>query len=118
MARRASWPFAAGGLAVVQDPADARMASMPQNAADIAGADYIVPISQLAALLVDLVRNGGPTTSREEAMDPTRIDPIEHMRDIVDETMEAQARDVRQGQVAPFTCPECGGSLWQVDQPV
>ena len=107
----------AGGLAVVQDPADARMASMPQNAADIAGADYIVPISQLAALLVDLVRNGGPTTSREEAMDPTRIDPIEQMRDIVDETMEAQARDVRQGQVAPFTCPECGGSLWQVDQP-
>jgi two-component system chemotaxis response regulator CheB len=30
--------------------------------------------------------------------------------------MDEQARGERGGQVAVFTCPECGGALWQVDE--
>src|SRR5437763_1435131 len=43
---------AAGGPAVVQDPRDARVASMPETAANVAGADYVVPVAGMAALLV------------------------------------------------------------------
>jgi len=40
-----------GGLAVVQSPADAEATAMPQAALDIAGADYCVPLSDIAPLL-------------------------------------------------------------------
>lgn len=40
-----------GGLAVVQSPADAESAAMPQAALDTAGADYCVPLSDIAPLL-------------------------------------------------------------------
>src|SRR5262249_55326817 len=46
---------AAGGVAVVQEPRDARVAALPQSATETAGADYIVSATQLAPLLTKLV---------------------------------------------------------------
>ena len=43
------------------------------------------------------------------------VDPIDRMPDVVAEDFAEQARNERRGQVSTFTCPECGGSLWQVD---
>lgn len=40
-----------GGIAVVQSPADAEAAAMPQAALDTAGADYCMPLSDIAPLL-------------------------------------------------------------------
>jgi two-component system chemotaxis response regulator CheB len=40
-----------GGLAVVQDPADAEVATMPQAALDLAGADHCVALTAIAPLL-------------------------------------------------------------------
>ncbi|WP_233843714.1 chemotaxis protein CheB [Dyella sp. 2HG41-7] len=40
-----------GGVAVVQTPQDAAAAAMPQAALDVAGADYCVPLSDIAPLL-------------------------------------------------------------------
>ena len=42
---------AAGGVAVVQTPASAQAPAMPQAALDIAGADYCLPLEQIASLL-------------------------------------------------------------------
>ncbi|HEY8682090.1 MAG TPA: chemotaxis protein CheB [Rhodanobacter sp.] len=42
---------ARGGIAVVQTPASAEAAVMPQAALDIAGADYCLPLEQIAPLL-------------------------------------------------------------------
>lgn len=44
-----------GGLAVVQDPAEAAASAMPQAALDHAGADYCMPLAQIAPLLNQLV---------------------------------------------------------------
>ena len=44
-----------GGLAVVQDPADAEFSSMPRSAIDHVDVDRIVPIRVLGQTLVDLV---------------------------------------------------------------
>jgi two-component system, chemotaxis family, protein-glutamate methylesterase/glutaminase len=101
----------AGGLAVVQDPSDAVIASMPMSATQIAGADYVVPIAEMAPLLVTLVQGAKVADGGGGA-----VDPIEQMPTIVDQDMESQARDERRGELSVFTCPECGGALWQVDE--
>jgi two-component system chemotaxis response regulator CheB len=99
-----------GGIAVVQDPQDADMADMPRSAAQIAGADYSVPLAGMARLLVELVH------SREErSKGGADVDPVEQMPDVVDRHMHEQARGERLGNVSVYTCPECGGALWQVD---
>lgn len=40
-----------GGLAIVQDPADAEVRTMPQAALDIAGADHCIALAAIAPLL-------------------------------------------------------------------
>jgi two-component system chemotaxis response regulator CheB len=102
---------AAGGVAVVQDPRDAVVAAMPQSASDIAGADHLVAAAKLAPLLVELIQNPVPPHPGTRAMDP-----IERMPDVVNQTFVAQERNERRGDVSTYSCPECGGSLWQVDE--
>ena len=101
---------AAGGLAVVQDPSDALVAAMPQNAVDIAGADHLVSAVELAPLLTRLIKTsiGAPGGDG--------MDPIETMPEVVEQDMAKQIANRRRGDVSVLTCPECGGSLWQVDQ--
>jgi two-component system chemotaxis response regulator CheB len=101
---------AGGGIAVVQDPADALVASMPRSAAEIAGADHIVPAAGLAPLLSGLVWRPVPQPGG------TPMDPLEKMTNVVDDDMREQERGGRRGHLATFTCPECGGNLWQVDE--
>jgi two-component system chemotaxis response regulator CheB len=101
----------AGGIAIVQDPADAFIATMPDTAARIAGADYRVTLDRLGPLLVELIQRppaalGGPSMN----------DAYEKMPAIVNADMSEQVRNERRGQVAVFTCPDCGGALWQMDE--
>lgn len=102
---------AAGGIAVVQDPRDAAVAALPQSAHDIAGADYVVAARDLAPLLLRLVTQPVPA----EGAPPMR-DPVDRMTEAVEAAMSAQVRGERHGEVSVFTCPECGGSLWQMDE--
>lgn len=107
----------AGGVAVVQDPADARVPAMPQNATEIAGADHIVPAAGLAGLLATLVRQPAPEPGvRAVPPPPEPVDPIERMPEAVVRDFDRQVRNEHRGELSTFTCPECGGSLWQVDE--
>jgi two-component system chemotaxis response regulator CheB len=101
----------AGGVAVVQDPEEAEMSFMPRSAQEIAGADYVLPASQIAALLADLA--GRPFPPRGG---PNMADPLEQLPEQVRQDMLAQQNGRRRGQLTVLTCPECGGSLWQVDE--
>jgi two-component system chemotaxis response regulator CheB len=102
---------AAGGVAVVQDPRDALVGSMPLNAAQAAGADHVVPLADLPGLLVRLVKERGISDVEASSMDP-----IEKLPAVVDRDMDQQIHGERRGAVSVFTCPECGGGLWQVDE--
>jgi two-component system chemotaxis response regulator CheB len=102
---------AGGGLAVVQDPDEALVPTMPQNAAQLAGADYVVRLSEMAPLLIDLIHDPDHAERGAKSMDP-----IDKMPEVVDRDMAQQARNGRRGDVSIFTCPECGGALWQVDE--
>jgi two-component system chemotaxis response regulator CheB len=102
---------AGGGVGVIQDPDDASAAEMPRNAALIAGADYTVPLRRIGRLLAELVHSKGLAKSGA-----TELDPIERMPGVVNGVMRQQTQDLRKNDVSVFTCPECGGTLWQVDE--
>jgi two-component system chemotaxis response regulator CheB len=102
---------AAGGIAIVQDPQDALVAALPLNATEVAGADHVVPAAALAPLLADLVRR--PVTQKTGA---PMTDPIDKIPEVQVRDQEAQTEGKRRGALSVFTCPECGGSLWQVDE--
>lgn len=99
-----------GGMTIVQDPEEALYRAMPQSAIDAVGPDFVLPVSEIAALLAD--PNGpGPTPKRrreEELMstenDPTQLDPVALAKE-----------NARAGRVSGFTCPECNGALWEVE---
>lgn len=102
---------AAGGMGVVQDPADAWVAGMPESAAQIAGADHVASADELAGLLVELIQR---PILLERGSD--MVDPLDKMADRVNTDMAEQVHNQRRGQVSVFGCPECGGPLWQVDE--
>ena len=93
-----------GGIAMVQDPADAVAPGMPTAAISHVAADYIVPAAEMAALITRVVGNH---SLKEDAMEPLE------RRDVAD----AGAHDIHRadalGPPSPFTCPDCGGTLWQ-----
>jgi two-component system chemotaxis response regulator CheB len=101
----------AGGIAIVQDPSDALVAAMPDNAARIAGADYCIALDRMASLLIELIQK-----SQTNPGDSSMTEAFEKMPDIVNADMSEQVRNERRGRVSVFTCPECGGSLWQVNE--
>jgi two-component system chemotaxis response regulator CheB len=99
-----------GGVAVVQDPADALVDSMPSSALAVAGADYVVPAAGMGAVLTNLV-----SQPKADGGGSTMIDPLDQMPDRIGEDKAAQERGERVGQSSLYSCPECGGVLWQVD---
>src|SRR5262249_54965727 len=76
----------------------------------LAGADHVVPVAEMASLLSRLVRR--PADARENA---TMADPIERMPGMVNDDMAAQEHGRRRGEPSVFSCPECSGVLWQID---
>ncbi|MFN8677623.1 MAG: chemotaxis protein CheB [Thermomicrobiales bacterium] len=98
-----------GGLAMVQDPQDAAFESMPQSALRAVAADVVVPVAGMARVLVDLVQEAVPDEGAVAMMDDEeRIDAV------VAEDFAEQARDDRFDETTIYTCPDCGGVLWQV----
>jgi two-component system chemotaxis response regulator CheB len=60
-----------GGLAVVQDPQEAEVASMPLNALRAVHADYCLPLREIGPLLVGLVASAvQKETSRAQEQTP------------------------------------------------
>jgi len=97
-----------GGIAVVQDPAEAEQPSMPWSALVNVDVDYCLPVSEIAKLLVTLTResvDGGGSAVPKELEIETRI----ALEDSAAELDVAQL-----GKISEFTCPDCHGSLIQI----
>jgi len=69
---------ATGGLGIVQDPATADYPAMPQNAIATGLADYILPVGQMPAALIEYIQHdyvsGGKT--RTEADEPDDVNQV------------------------------------------
>ena len=97
-----------GGLAVVQDPEDALFSSMPRSAVDHVAVDQILPLPAIAPALATLARE--PVTEREGADVPPEME-IESEIARMD---MAAIETPRAGEPSGYTCPECHGALWEV----
>ncbi len=98
-----------GGIALVQDPADARVPGMPESALENVQVDYCVPVSEMSAVLEQLVS--------EPLAEDVRVDENQRLEVEVEIARGGRAteKDIRElGEISEFTCPECHGSLWQM----
>jgi two-component system chemotaxis response regulator CheB len=96
----------AGGLALVQDPAEALHASMPRAALEQTTADHVAPAAKLGDLLGELTRTEVP----EAAPDGERLDREVAMSDFADLTT-----DSLEAAPAGYGCPSCGGALYEIE---
>lgn len=94
-----------GGVVVVQDPEDALFADIPRNIIERVGADHVLPCSQIGALIARL--------STEEVEDHMRFGEDEDPAMAGQEQLLEKALN---GDITQFTCPECSGTLWEVDE--
>jgi two-component system, chemotaxis family, protein-glutamate methylesterase/glutaminase len=125
-----------GGVAVVQDPRDAAVHSMPTSAINEVGADHVVAARDMGPLLTQLVdervavpgrgalsiQNGeAPAGADDHAAQPRHVSHSGESRGDLEREVaislmddNAQARSERYGQPSRFACPDCGGVLWDV----
>jgi len=98
-----------GGIAVVQDPADAEVPDMPASALRNVDVDHCVPLDEMAQLLTSLasrpveaapLRPAPAPLVHEQALFLAKGDPMEHLPMI--------------GSPSSYVCPECHGGLWEV----
>jgi two-component system chemotaxis response regulator CheB len=92
-----------GGIAVIQDPAEADYPGMPNSAAAHVAIDYTLPLAGIPPLLVNLAQ------PRVEAAEP----PPGKEGDMDKKEELERGADREPGIPSGFTCPDCGGALWE-----
>jgi two-component system, chemotaxis family, protein-glutamate methylesterase/glutaminase len=100
-----------GGITIVQDPDDAAYPGMPQSAIAHVNVDYVLPLRNIAAQLqasisqeLRIVRGSNREMKQME---------LENKISLMDS--KALRGDERPGHPSAFSCPDCGGVLWQID---
>jgi two-component system chemotaxis response regulator CheB len=98
-----------GGVGVVQDPDEALHPSMPASAIAAAGAELVLPVADIPAALaglvgVEVVAPEPPTELMDTEIAMSELEP------------EALDRDERPGEPAGFSCPDCHGTLFRIDE--
>ena len=99
---------ARGGIAVVQDPADALAPAMPASAMAHVVVDHCVSLDQMGPLLVSLV---------EQPTDAVASGPKKIKAEIESTKMKKDLGDMGEfGKPTTFTCPSCSGTLWELQE--
>jgi two-component system chemotaxis response regulator CheB len=106
-----------GGIAMVQDLEDAAVPSMPASALAEVEVDHVAAARALGPLLARLAREPAPDQPRvENGRSAARetIDEIE--REVGMTTLDESAHQgsERYGRPSRFSCPDCGGVLWDL----
>jgi two-component system chemotaxis response regulator CheB len=114
-----------GGVTVAQDPDEAAFSSMPLSAIETVGVDYVLPVAEIAALLAECARtpveitpqSGGETEKEEDAMaDAEEERELEVETEAAAMVPAAMTAEARSGVPSAYSCPDCGGVLWEVDE--
>ncbi|MEA2779919.1 MAG: two-component system, chemotaxis family, protein-glutamate methylesterase/glutaminase [Rhodospirillaceae bacterium] len=96
-----------GGIAIIQDPADALVPDMPLSAKRYVDVDYSVPIAEMGDLLARLVAE--PAGKTPEIPFDVKVEATIATQELADMDTED-----RLGVRSRFSCPECHGSLWEI----
>jgi two-component system chemotaxis response regulator CheB len=97
-----------GGMAVVQDPEEAMCSSMPRNALENTTVDHVLEAGKIGGMLVHLSKQALDEPQKREIAD--RIVKEAEMAEVDPDVVQLNDRP---GSPSGFTCPECGGGLWE-----
>jgi two-component system chemotaxis response regulator CheB len=97
-----------GGVAIAQHPDEAAVPSMPQHAIKAVEGTHVLPIEKIASLLVELASGIGK---------PTPVAAAENRgeEDVAVRGDHGLETGSLPGPSSGFTCPDCGGALWEVE---
>ena len=99
-----------GGVAIVQDPDEALYSGMPRSAIENVDIDYILRVSEIPSMLQELAY-------KSVEMERTSVSSeMEMEADVAELELEAMHDFNRPGKPSGFGCPECGGSLWELQE--
>jgi two-component system chemotaxis response regulator CheB len=96
-----------GGRCMIQDPAEAEFADMPNNVLKSVAVDYKGSLEEIGYVLADLFSRN--SCEQGSAPDDVKLEAEITLR------MASKVEDVEKlGSLTHFTCPDCGGSLIQI----
>lgn len=102
-----------GGVTIVQNPDEALHSGMPSSAIEHAEVDRILPLSSIASVLADLARE--PAIEEEGKTMPDESE-MEMEPDVVELDGVALRERGHPGSPSGLICPDCGGSLYQLNE--
>ena len=95
-----------GGVAIVQNPEDALVPSMPQSAMQFVEVDHVLPLPKIRPLLIQLSK---------QKIKNLKIQCPEKVRfDMETAMMTPDEMEKKCGPPSSFICPECNGPLWEI----
>ncbi|MGH7803681.1 MAG: hypothetical protein ACREQJ_04990, partial [Candidatus Binatia bacterium] len=80
---------------------------MPRNAILNVKVDHVLPVSRMGACLLEMLAADLPPES-----EPLAPDDLDY--ETAADRLEAPAMAMPPGDPTTFTCPDCGGALWEV----
>jgi two-component system chemotaxis response regulator CheB len=98
-----------GGVAIVQAPDDARAPGMPLAALRSVAVDHVISAAEVSAVIQELVEEWDGQEEGAVADVKRPEDPAKHGTSLL-------RRRESLGAPTFFTCPDCGGTLWQNSQ--
>lgn len=94
-----------GGIAIVQSPAEAVFASMPESALRHVAVDVVLPILDISAAIATFAAETLPETERPAA-------PLMEIETRIAMNEDAlNDGELQLGPLSRYTCPECNGTL-------
>jgi len=97
-----------GGRCIVQEPKGAEFPDMPNNVISNIDVDYRVQIEDMGYILSDLY-------SRNECEVAPVPDEVKLEAEITMRMSTSLPVNAQLGKLTPFTCPDCGGILTQIE---
>ena len=99
-----------GGYTIVQDPNEAEYPDMPLSVLETMEADYCTSLKKMGDAILQITKN-----AKVKGVTPPKVVTMESK---LSERAATSIEKVSQlGNKSIYACPDCGGSLWQIDKP-
>jgi two-component system chemotaxis response regulator CheB len=99
-----------GGLTVVQDPEEALFSSMPRSALEHVEIDRVIRAGQFGRTIQEIMCD--PTPDVEPPLSQGDAMENEYSAGDLDAIEQPEKHP---GRVSPYSCPDCGGVLWELN---
>lgn len=96
-----------GGICMIQDPAEAEYSDMPRSVLNKIKVDYQAKLKEMPEIIKNIVNDPLPP----EIPVPREL----QIEAYITEKMMSDINDMKKiGDKSDFTCPDCGGGLWEL----